>query len=162
MQMEGILSKIKLFSFITLALLVAVSCNRKNDVIPDVTVDFNLDLNDPQFTDLNAIGGVVTVSSSTNNWGRFAAGYAGNGIMIARGAGEFFAYDRTCPHDYELDGSAIRIEIDPTGFAKAICPKCKTTYELISYGTPASGVGRYPLKNYRTSFEGRFVRVWNY
>jgi nitrite reductase/ring-hydroxylating ferredoxin subunit len=155
--------KIRLFSVITVALLITVSCNRKNDVIPDVTVDFTLDVNDPQFVlELNAIGGSVTVNSSTNNWGRFAAGYAGNGIIISRGVDEFYAYDRTCPHDYALDEQAIRIDIDPTGFAKAVCPKCKTSYELISFGTPSSGVGRYPLKNYRTSFDGRWVRVWNY
>lgn len=154
-------SKLRLFLLFSLLGCLSIMCNRKNDVIPDVTVDFMLDINDPEFVELNAIGGAVTVSSSTNNWGRYAAGYAGNGIIISRGVDEFYAYDRTCPHDYALDGSSIRIDIDPTGFAKAVCPKCKTTYELISYGTPASGVGRYPLKNYRTTFDGRYVRVWN-
>jgi nitrite reductase/ring-hydroxylating ferredoxin subunit len=154
-------SKITLFFIITALALVTWSCSKKNDVIPDVHVDFTLDLNDPQFTVLNAIGGSVSVDGRTNNWGSYAAGFAGNGIIISRGAEEFYAYDGTCPHDYALDGSSVKVKIDATGFAKAVCPKCGTTYELLSFGTPSSGIGRYPLKNYRTSFDGRFVRVWN-
>lgn len=141
--------------------MTSVSCNKKNDVIPDVTINFTLNLNDPQFINLNAIGGAVTVNRNTNNWGFYAAGYAESGLIIARGVDEFFAYDRTCPYDYALNGSAVKVNIDPSGFAKAKCPQCGTTYELISYGTPASGIGRYPLKNYKTSFEGLYVRVWN-
>jgi nitrite reductase/ring-hydroxylating ferredoxin subunit len=135
------------------------SCdNNKNDVIPDVVVDFNLDLNDPQFVGLNVMGGSDTVDSRTNNWGQFASGFNGNGIIIYRGADEFYAYDRTCPHDYTVNGLSIKVNID---FTLAICPKCGTSYALAAFGTPASGIGRYPLKNYRTSFDGRYVRVWN-
>lgn len=137
------------------------SCNKKNDVIPDVYVDFTMDLNDPEFVNLNTIGGAVIVDAKTNNWGIASAGYAGNGIIISRGTDDFYAYDRTCPYEYSLDKSSIKVNIDASGFAKAVCPKCGTSYELISYGTPASGIGRYPLKNYKTSFDGRFVRVWN-
>ncbi|HLN55562.1 MAG TPA: hypothetical protein VK207_06205, partial [Bacteroidales bacterium] len=106
-------------------------------------------------------GGSDTISARTNNWGHGAEGYAGNGIIVTRGADEFFAYDRTCPHDFALNQEAIRIKIDPTNFMRALCPKCSTTYELLAYGTPATGIGRYPLKNYKTSFDGRYVRVWN-
>jgi len=135
------------------------SCNKnKNDVIPDVDVDFNLDLNDPQFVNLNAMGGSDTVDSRTNNWGQLAAGFNGNGIIIYRGPDEFYAYDRTCPYDYAVNSLSIKVKID---FTLAVCPKCGTTYALAAFGTPASGIGRYPLKNYRTSFDGRFVRVWN-
>jgi nitrite reductase/ring-hydroxylating ferredoxin subunit len=146
---------------ITLMLTVTISsCNKnKNDVIPDVYVDFTLDLNDPEFVMLNAIGGSDSVNARTDNWGSNAAGFAGNGIIIYRGADEFYAYDRTCPHDYVFDGSNIKVKID---FTLAICPKCGTKYALAAFGTPASGIGRYPLKNYRTNFDGRFVRVWNY
>jgi nitrite reductase/ring-hydroxylating ferredoxin subunit len=152
-------SKIRLF-FITMAFAITLSScdNNKNDVIPDVVVDFNLDLNDPQFVGLNVMGGSDTVDSRTNNWGQFASGFNGNGIIIYRGADEFYAYDRTCPHDYTVNGLSIKVNID---FTLAICPKCGTSYALAAFGTPASGIGRYPLKNYRTSFDGRYVRVWN-
>jgi nitrite reductase/ring-hydroxylating ferredoxin subunit len=155
------ISKIKLFFIILFIAFTGVSCNEKNDIIPDVSVDFTMDINDPQFVQLNIIGGSVMVNASTNNWGRYAAGFAGNGIIVSRGVEEFFAYDRTCPYEYALSGGSVKVNLDNTGFAKAICPQCKTTYELLSFGTPASGPGKYPLKNYRTTFDGRWLRVWN-
>ena len=154
-------SKIRLFLILFTIAITLGSCNKKNDVVPDVYVDFTLDLNDPEFVDLNAIGGSDTISARTNNWGSSAAGYNGNGIIISRGVDEFYAYDRTCPHDYEVNTLSVKVKLDIKNFAKAVCPKCGTVYELLSFGTPSSGIGRYPLKNYRTSFDGRFVSVWN-
>lgn len=151
-------SKIRFFLISVTFVLIFSSCNKKNDVIPDVYVNFILDLNDPEFVNLNAIGGSDTVDARTNNWGLEAAGFDGNGIIIYRGPDEFYAYDRTCPHDYAVNELSIKVNID---FTLAVCPKCGTTYALSASGTPASGIGRYPLKNYRTRFDGRFVTVWN-
>jgi len=157
----GINSKIRLFSIIITLLLTLGSCNKKNDVIPDTYVNFTLNLNDPEFVSLNAFGGSVTVDSHTNNWGTAAAGYNGNGIIICFGVDEFYAYDRTCPHDYKINDLSVRVNIDPTNSTLAVCPKCGTKYGLTVGGTPVSGVGRYPLKNYRTSNQGNYVMVWN-
>src|SRR5664279_4087593 len=89
------------FFFIAAALTLSLdSCNKKNDVIPNTYVNFTLDLNDPEFVNLSAFGGSVTVNSRTNNWGTGAAGFDGNGIIVCYGVDEFYAYDRTCPHDY--------------------------------------------------------------
>lgn len=154
-------SKIILF-FIASALSICLSsCNKKNDVIPDTYVNFSLDLNDPEFVNLSAFGGSVTVDSHTNNWGTAAAGYGGNGIIICYGVEEFYAYDRTCPHDYVVNSLSVKVNIDPGNSTIAICPKCGTKYGLTVGGTPVSGVGRYPLKNYRTSMQGNYVTVWN-
>jgi nitrite reductase/ring-hydroxylating ferredoxin subunit len=151
-------SKIRFFSIVLTLAIVIGSCSKKNDVIPDVYVDFTLDLFDPEFVSLNAIGS-DTVNAQTNNWGRSAAGFDNNGIIVYNGGdGQFYAYDRTCPHDYEVNSLSIKVKID---FTIAFCPKCGTTYALSASGTPASGIGRYPLKNYRTSFDGRYVRVYN-
>lgn len=154
-------SKIRLF-LITMVFVFALnSCNKKNDVIPDTYVNFTLNLNDPEFIDLSGFGGSVTVDSRTNNWGSGAAGYNDNGIIICFGVEEFYAYDRTCPHDYVVNNLSIKVYIDPVNSTIAICPKCETKYGLTVGGTPASGIGRYPLKNYRTSLQGNYVIVWN-
>jgi nitrite reductase/ring-hydroxylating ferredoxin subunit len=154
-------SKIRLF-LITMAIAITLgSCNKKNDVIPNTYVNFTLDLNDPEFVSLIGFGGSVVVGSSTNNWGLGAAGYDGNGIIICSGDEEFYAYDRTCPHDYVVNSLSIKVNIDPTNSTIAICPKCGTKYGLTVGGTPASGVGRYPLKNYKTRIQGNYVTVWN-
>jgi nitrite reductase/ring-hydroxylating ferredoxin subunit len=153
-------SKIRFFLFIIVLAIAMGSCTKaKNDVIPDVHVDFMLDLLDPEFVNLTSIGS-DTVDGNTNNWGSYAAGgFSGNGIIIYNGGDAFYAYDRTCPHDYAVNELNVKVKID---FTIATCPKCGTVYSLSAGGTPASGVGRYPLKNYRTSLlEGRYVRVWN-
>jgi nitrite reductase/ring-hydroxylating ferredoxin subunit len=154
-------SKIGFFLITITLVIVLISCNKKNDVIPDVTVDFYLNLNDPQFTLLNSFGGVVLVNANTNNLGVWAGGYDGNGIIVFAGVGEFYAYDRTCPHDYAVNGLSVKVNIDPSNSLIAICPKCSTNYALSAGGTPSTGIGRYPLKNYRTSFDGINIRVWN-
>jgi nitrite reductase/ring-hydroxylating ferredoxin subunit len=151
-------SKIGFFLFILAFPSVLVSCNKeKNNVIPDVYVNFTLDLTDPEFVNLTSIG-ADTVDARTNNWGSGAAGFDGNGIIIYNGGDDFYAYDRTCPHDYEINGLSVKVKVD---FTIATCPKCGTVYSLAASGTPASGISRYPLKNYRTNFDGRFVKVWN-
>jgi nitrite reductase/ring-hydroxylating ferredoxin subunit len=154
-------SKIAFFSItITLACLL-YSCNKKNDVIPDVYVDFTIDLHDPEFSSLISMGITDTVDSRTNNWGYRSSGYDYNGIIIYSGVDEYYAYDRTCPHDYISNGTSIKVLIDKSNTTCAKCPVCKTTYALYGGGVPVSGPGRYPLKNYRTSFDGRYIRVWN-
>jgi len=154
-------SKIRFF-LITVALVFTFSsCNKKNDVIPDIYVNFTFNLNDPQFVNLTGFGGSVTVDSHTNNWGTAAAGYDGNGIIICSGNEEFYAYDRTCPHDYITNSLSIKVNIDPSNSTIGICPNCGTKYGLTVGGTPVSGAGRYPLKNYKTSIQGNYVTVWN-
>jgi len=154
-------SKIRFFLILFALAFCLSSCNKKNDVIPDTYVNFTLDLNDPEFVNLSGFGGSVMVGSGTNNWGTAAAGYDGNGIIICYGVEEFYAYDRTCPHDYFNNGLSIKVSVDPKNSTIAICPKCGTKYGLTVGGTPASGVGRYPLKNYKTSYVGNYVTVWN-
>jgi nitrite reductase/ring-hydroxylating ferredoxin subunit len=155
-------SKIKYF-FISLALfLLPASCvNNKNDVIPDVYIDFTMDIShDILFRDLLSFGNSVIVNYLTNNWGSYSAGYDSCGIIVYRASEEEFnAYDRTCPYDYVVNNKTVRVNVD---FIQAVCPVCSTYYALSSFGSPVSGPGRYPLKNYKTSFDGRYVRVWNH
>jgi nitrite reductase/ring-hydroxylating ferredoxin subunit len=154
-------SKIRYFLILAAFTIGITSCNKKNDVIPDVYVNFIFKLTDVQFSNLTVYGGSVAVDSHTNGWGTAAAGYDGNGIIICAGVDEFYAYDRTCPHDYVTNAHSIKVSIDPKNSTIAICPKCGTKYGLTVGGTPTSGVGRYPLKNYKTSYVGNYVTVWN-
>jgi nitrite reductase/ring-hydroxylating ferredoxin subunit len=154
-------SKIRFFFFLTATVLVLVACNRKeNDVIPNTYVNFTLDLNDPEFVNLNTLFGSAYIDQYTNNWGYKSAGFNDNGIILFAGPDEFYAYDRTCPHDYVVNGLSVKVNVD---FTEAICPRCSTHYALSAFGTPTSGPGKYPLKNYKTSYDGgRFVLVWNH
>ena len=148
--------------FIFLALLAESCENDKNDVIPDVYVDFTMDLNDIEFVNLTTMFGSVYVNANTNNWGQKAGGYDGNGIIVFAGpAGEYYSYDRTCPHDYKVNNLSVKITVVDMIYAE--CSRCKSRYALTNGGTPLSGtVSQYPLKNYRTSYLGNYLRVWNY
>jgi nitrite reductase/ring-hydroxylating ferredoxin subunit len=154
-------SKIVIFFITVLTLFWLISCKKnKNDVIPDVYVDFYINMSDPAFFSLTAGMNSMIITSSTNNWGSRSAGYDNNGIIVYRSPlDEFNAYDRTCPHDFVTNELSIKVNIDGLN---AICPQCSTTYALYGMGTPTSGPGRYPLKNYKTSFDGQTVHVWHY
>jgi nitrite reductase/ring-hydroxylating ferredoxin subunit len=150
-----------IFIIILIFPLFITSCSKeKNDVIPDVYVDFNISLYDPEFYILTAPLTADSVSASTNNIGSPAAGYDNNGIIIFRdGNDEFYAYDRTCPHDFKVNNRSVKVKIDGI---TAVCPDCGSIYQLAAYGTPSNGPSQYPLKNYKTSFNNPWVHVWNY
>lgn len=150
--------KISFFLFI---LLTAFSCSKKeNDVIPDTYVNFTLDLYDPQFTNaLSPQFGSAIILANTNNW-PYSGGFNNNGIIIFNGGDQFYAYDRTCPHDYSVDGSAVKVTVVDLIYAE--CPVCKTLYGLTIGGNPVEGPGKYPLKNYRVISYGNSINVTNY
>jgi nitrite reductase/ring-hydroxylating ferredoxin subunit len=155
-------SKVIIFLITAVLIGLASSCKKnENDVIPDVYIDFTVDLSDPEFVTLNTLGGSVAVDARTNNWGVRAAGFDGNGIIVCAWVDKFYAYDMTCPHDYVNNGLSIKLNVDPSSSMFAICPECGTKYALTAGGTPASGPGKFPLKNYKTNFDGRFIHVWN-
>jgi nitrite reductase/ring-hydroxylating ferredoxin subunit len=153
-------SKIAIFLLFVSIFIFVESCRKKNDVIPDVYVDFYMDINDPEFFDLLAITGWDTVNYKTNNWGQDAAGFDNNGIIVYRALlDQFYAYDRTCPHDYFVNHKSVKVKVDGIF---AICPDCGTQYALPNGGTPTkNSIGKYPLKNYKTSFNGQYIHVWN-
>jgi len=154
-------SKIRYFFILSALTLLVVSCNKeKNDVIPDAYVDFTIDMMD--FQNIYGIIGSDTVDARDLRVDRgrlFAGGFEGNGIIIYFAGDGYYAFDRTCPHDYEVFGLSIKVKTD---FTIATCPNCNTVYSLSASGTPASGPGKYYLKNYKTSFDGRYLSVWNY
>ncbi len=158
--MQATVSKITTF-FVFLSLFLSSGCNKEsNDIIPDVCINFYIDLAyDPLFFDLSAAGNSVIITSTTNNWGACAAGYNDNGVIVYNSGFGYFAYDRTCPYCYKVSGLSVPVNIDGV---YAVCPECGTSYAMPSSGTPtAAGPGRYPLKNYRTTQSGYSIHVWN-
>ena len=156
-------SKLRYFLGVLLVTYSLSACERhENDVIPDVYVDFTMNLNDIEFVNLTSLFGSVYINENTNNWGQRAAGFDRNGIIVFAGPNdEFYAYDRTCPHDYAVNKLSVKVNIADIIYAE--CPQCKTRYALTNLGTPVSDtIGKYPLKNYRTSSDGLYISVWNY
>jgi hypothetical protein len=156
-------SKIIIFLITLLIAFSFITCKKsKYDVIPDVYVDFYLDLNDIVFKDLYSVSNFVIITSktpSTEFFGRLV-GYNNNGIIVLHATEEeFYAFDRTCPYDFAVNGLSIAINVD--GF-DAVCPQCSTKYSLYGGGAPLSGIGNYPLKAYKTALVGQIVHIWHH
>ena len=92
-------SNLRIFLLFSLFTLLIISCERdKNDVIPDITVDFIITASDPEFSDLfNAPGTSALISSAHRHLGLGTAGFDGNGIIVystGLHGFEFPAFDR--------------------------------------------------------------------
>ncbi len=156
-------SKIVIF-LVTLVIAVSfITCKKsKYDVVPDVYMDFYLDLTDITFKDLYAISNYVIITSKTPSTEFFdrSVGYDNNGIIVLHATEEeFYAFDRTCPYDFAVNGLSIAVKAD--GF-NVVCPQCSTKYSLYGGGAPLSGIGNYPLKPYKAALVGQIVHIWHH
>ncbi|NBC82307.1 MAG: hypothetical protein GVY19_02895 [Bacteroidetes bacterium] len=155
----------QLFTKIRIVLLFSIlfipGCDKKKcDVIPNVTVDFTINLNTPPFNTLQAPGNSVEVPI---NHAPYADGFDNNGIVIYRRTNdEFIAFDRTCTFPHQ---ESVAIEKQPDDPTTAKCPECESEFLLPSYGSPLEGSSAScPLKEYNTTYYANrnAVRVVNF
>lgn len=118
-----------------------------NDPIPDVPVNIEFNLKEPQYINLNVVMGAVKIDGY---------GYMNNGVIAFRlNETEILAFDATCPKHVDISTS---VNLDLNGSGTATCPHCKTVYYLVNYGYPKDG---YPLKRYQVTKNGDYVRIFN-
>lgn len=141
------LAKITIYLSLLITLLTFWSCVKEEPVVvPDVYVNFSINLLLPQYSDLNAPGNAIIIAN---------VGYKGNGVIIYRlNLEEFFAYDATCPQHINKS-KAVTLNDDPSN---ATCPHCETTYSFLNFGQASKG---HPLKKYSVSLSGSFLNVYN-
>jgi len=122
------------------------SCNENQQVVPNVYVDFTIMLTDPEYNALTVPGNSLTVTGGVN------------GIIIYRiSQDEFAAYDRTCTHNVEEN---CRVQVDET-LLFAVDSMCCGSKFLLLDGSAYEGEAIYPLKAYRTYYDGTYLRVYN-
>lgn len=127
-------------------LLILCSCKKNSDEIPDVYVDIYISVTDPQFNDLNAVGGWVYVTGGSKGI-----------IVYRRGAEEFMAYERHCP--YQPSNTCSRVSVDSNN-VMTVDTCCGSKFMLYD-GAIVNGPAISPMKRYNTSFNGNVVRVMN-
>jgi nitrite reductase/ring-hydroxylating ferredoxin subunit len=116
----------------------------RNEIIPYVPVNRYFNIRDPEFFDLSVPNNSVTIKGGLN------------GIIVYRvSVEEFVAYDRTCTYEPENN---CAVETDNSSSAK--CPCCGSRFFLID-GSPLNGPAQWPLKPYKTTFDGTYVRITN-
>lgn len=125
-------------------LLFAPACEKdKQPLIPYVYVDLILY---PNTLDYVPVGGYKLVN----------AGY--RGIVIYRMLmDEFMVYERCCPYDPEKTGA--QIIVDPSG-TTAVDSVCMSKFILLD-GSPYEGPSPYMLMQYRHSYDGEVLRIYN-
>ena len=133
---------IKILCFI----LVFSSCGDKNDYIREVYVNIEIPVNQPEFSDLNAIGNSIFVTGGVQ------------GIIIYHSnINQYRAYDRNCSFE-PSDNCAV---IDSINATVAACGCCTSKFLLEQGGITANGPALLPLKEYYTSFSGGILKIKN-
>ena len=141
--------KNRTLGLILFTFLVLTACSKKENpppTIPDAYVNFFINPNSTEYLELNSPGGSVALTG----------GY--RGIIIYRlTLDQFLAYERTCPYDPWEEGA--RIDIEESGLT-TVCPVCGSKYILLD-GSPFEGPSTYFLKQYRTTYDGNLLYVYN-
>ncbi len=141
----GILRNI---GFIVLIGLLIIGCRRdRNNVIPNVLVDIEFNINNPEYINLTAVGGSMYLSGGSR------------GIVVYRlSQDEFVAMDRHCP--YNPEDACGQVEFDSSS-AVILKDNCCGSQFLITDGSLQSGPATNSLKRYQTFFDGTILRIYN-
>ena len=144
--MNILLKKMK-FNIILFALtLLFIGCKYEHQTIPYASVNFTIYPDDVNYAPLNHIGGHMYFTGGVN------------GIVVYRvNYDTFAAYDRACSYDWEDLNSWLWME-DNGLILRDSC--CGSQFNILD-GTVISGPAYYPLKYYRTTYDGRRLRVHN-
>jgi hypothetical protein len=132
------MSRIKLIFVLFILLSNVSSCDNQNP-IPEVYVNFIIELNNPTFLPLNSVGSAVLVP------------YEGNKgiIVIQSNFQEFLAFDATCTYDPAHEWG--RVQIDQS-LISAVDTVCGSEYSLILNGAVTHGPSGLSLMQYVADF----------
>lgn len=130
-----------------LLLSVVYSCNKDpKERVPNVYVNFMIDIGVGQYTELQLIGGWIYVTG----------GY--RGIILYRNTlEEIVALDRTSTYKPETMGIQIIVETNNLVAADTV----NGMKYLLMDGSVIEGPLNTPLKRYRTTFSGNSLHVYN-
>lgn len=145
--------RILIFTLMVAALLQGCKEYPENPNYPNAVVNFTIYPNSIHEYELNTVGGYKYYTSDLQSTSR--------GIIVYRlYQDEFRAYDRLPPNNPECrdaNGNLTRLVADPP-FVLDNCNGIK--YNIIN-GDIFEGEGVYPLSQYRTSYDGSKLRVYN-
>jgi nitrite reductase/ring-hydroxylating ferredoxin subunit len=118
----------------------------KNVIIPYVPVNVIIFVSDPQFNQLNAVGG----------WAYINAG--SRGIIVYRRSNEdFVALDRHCT--FQPENTCGRVSVNNTQIV-AVDTCCGSEFVLTD-GSAVKGPAVAPLLSYGTTFDGLRLQIFN-
>ena len=129
-----------------LLIVFYTSCSNQDDYIKDVFVNIEIPINQPEYSDLNPIGGSIFINGGVK------------GIIIYHSnINEYIAYDRSCSFEPSNQCSMI----DSISSTMAFCQCCSSVFLIDQDGIAANGPALLPLKKYYTSFSSGILRITN-
>ena len=135
-----------LFLFSSIFVILLANCRKDQDVIPYVAVDISFSVSDPNFFDLNSVGGWVYIIGGSRGI-----------IVYKKSSTEFMAYDRHCT--YKPSTSCAKVDVDKSQIT-AVDSCCGSKF-LLTDGSVVSSPATIPLKSYQTTFDGNVVHIFN-
>ncbi|MFD0798983.1 hypothetical protein ACFQZJ_16035 [Maribacter chungangensis] len=141
--------------FLLVSLLVLCACEsertNRNPYLQEVGFSFELNLNLPLYSPLTNLGSVVLVTSQE-------VGTRG-AFVIKSGIDTYSAFEASCPNHPPNDCSTMSFSGQV-----ATCSCEDYEYSLFTgqmLNRPDDGNRYYDMLNYRTSFNGNSVRIFN-
>jgi|TARA_B110000459_G_scaffold65465_1_gene73501 hypothetical protein len=132
--------------YILIALFFFSTCNTKDDYIQEVYVNINIDLNLPEYSDLQVSGNSIFIEGGVE------------GIIIYHGIGnDYKVYDRNCSYEPSLSCS----KIDSVDAGIAYCGCCTSAFLLSNDASVLNSPALLPLKKYYWTFSGSQMHISN-
>lgn len=123
------------------------ACKKEQQTgVPPVGVDITLNVNLPEFANLQIPGGWV-----------YLTGGAQGIIVYRQSIDQFTALDRHCPHD---NASTCRATVDESNVLATDTTCCGSQYLLFD-GSVSQGPSVIALKRYNTLWNGTTLRIYN-
>lgn len=139
----------KVFGIILLVLVLFTSCDKEsnNSPVPYVPINRSLTLSNPQYNALFGIGGYVILQNEG----------VGGVIAVRATDDQIFAFDLQCTKDVHDSNSATRPDASELFLD---CDVCESQWLLIN-GQLNKGPATFPLLQYKTTFDGFIVKIYN-
>ena len=132
--------------YILSALFFLSTCNTKDDYIQEVYVNINIDLNLPEYSDLQVSGNSIFIEGGVE------------GIIIYHGVGnDYKVYDRNCSYEPSLSCS----QIDSVDAGIAYCGCCTSAFLLSNNASVLNSPALLPLKKYYWTLSGSQMHISN-
>ena len=131
---------------LVLNLMFLSSCTDSDDYIQNVYVNIEVPVNQPEYSDLDAIGNSIFITGGVK------------GIIIYHAnVNDYRAFDRNC----SFEPSTQCAYIDSINSTIASCNCCSSKFLMDQNGITANGPALLPLKEYYTSFSGGILKIKN-
>jgi nitrite reductase/ring-hydroxylating ferredoxin subunit len=143
---DRLVTRIMIFAFLWLFFSCSDNSDEYDQILPNVPVEETVFLNNPEFINLQIVGG----------WAYSKGGISGI-IVYHSGINNYVAFDRAAPHIQPKTCSKMYVK---DGLFM-VCPCDESQFSILN-GAPLTEGIRYAAKQYRVIVMGNTLRITNF